>query len=388
MIVNTGTLQLVLYPVISSVLTIERFGNVLTIMGLVNVISVVFGGSLNNTQLIDRKFYKSNTNFFGDFKTIYSLYLFPIILFSLFLLSLPFFSLSIIERILIILLIVLTSIRSYLPVYWRIDLEYNFILKHSVITALGYLAGCILVKLNNDLSWVWAFILGELFSMIYLFAKTGFLKVEFKKSKNLKKVNTDFINLMSSNIVANIMTYFDRFVLQALIGSKEVSIFFAASIFGKLTSIVLQPISGVILSHLSRQEDKNQKRYFAGFVTFSLVSGLLLFIVSLLLSPFLVKILYSNLYGEAKGIMNLANLSAILLVMGSLLQPLLLKFLKLYWQNIIQIIYALVFAVLGYWLTKEYRLTGFVYASLISNAVRYISFLLIGYFKLWRKNHD
>ena len=87
--------------------------------------------------------------------------------------------------------------------------------------------------------------------------------------------------------------------------------------------------------------------------------------------------------------MNLANLSSILLTIGSLFQPVLLKFTKLYWQNVIQILYAVLFIMLSLFLINKYQLIGFVYASLFANLFRLLLFILVGYFSIWRnKNND
>ena len=206
--------------------------------------------------------------------------------------------------------------------------------------------------------------------------------------KNFKKINRDFLNLFLSNIVANILTYFDRFLLQALLGPTEVSIYFAASIFGKLSSMVLQPISGVFLSYLSRENSDKKKKYYLYFLLASIGFGVMLFCISLIFSPIFVNILYKNLYVEAKQYMTLANLSTIILITGSLLQPVLLRFSNLVWQNIIQLVYAASFIILGYLLMKSYGMMGFVIASLVSNSIRFILFVIVGYFSIWRNEDD
>ncbi|HFD1796239.1 TPA: hypothetical protein QFP13_002525, partial [Enterococcus faecium] len=69
-------MQLVVYPMISSFVPIGEFGYILTLMGLVNVISVVVGGSLNNVQLINRTYYLNEEDYYGDFKRLFILSLF------------------------------------------------------------------------------------------------------------------------------------------------------------------------------------------------------------------------------------------------------------------------------------------------------------------------
>ena len=61
--ISTVILQLIIYPTISANVSISSFGTILTIMGGVNVISVVLGGSLNNAQLVNQKFIKKKNIF-------------------------------------------------------------------------------------------------------------------------------------------------------------------------------------------------------------------------------------------------------------------------------------------------------------------------------------
>lgn len=386
--ISTAILQLAVYPIISFKLPTGEFGMLLTIMGVINIIAVVFGGSLNNTQLIDKKLYTDNYKYYGDFKRILYCYLIFIFFSSCFILVLPFFRLNYVSIFLLVVLIILTTLRSYLPVLWRITLSYDKVLKHSIITAVGYIIGILIFLSTNSIQWPVVFLIGEIFSTCYLFRKTNFLSFKITKSSNYIKVNQDYLNLFSANIVANILTYFDRFILQGLLGSDEVSIFFAASIFGKLSSLMLQPIAGVVLSYLSREDDGRKKRYFSIFTIMSLVSGIVLFGISIIFSPILVKILYPILYIDAVKIMNLSNLSSIILIVGSLFQPIILKFSKLYWQNVIQLFYAISFVLLGFYLTDRFQLIGFVYASLVSNIVRLLGFVLVGYFSIWREKND
>lgn len=386
--ISTGILQIIIYPLISSYTSIEEFGLLLTTMGLVNVIAVVFGGSLNNTQLIDKRYYNSDNSFFGDFKRVFFTWQPLIVALTFLILLLPFFSLSWVKIAQIIILVVLTTARSYLPVLWRLQLSYDRILWHSMITSIGYILGSVIFIELPIIGWPSIFIIGEFFSLLYLLVKTQFIHYSLSKSDNYKRINKDYISLLSSNIVANTLTYFDRFILQGLMGAEEVSIFFAASIFGKLSSLILQPISGVMLSYLSRKDDKEKKKYFSLFLLLSVSSGVLLFLISLILSPIMVKILYPTLYTESIKIMTLSNLSVIILIVGSLLQPIILKFSKLYWQNVVQTIYAISFASLGYFLTMKYQLVGFVVASLTSNIIRFCLFAIVGYISIWREKND
>ena len=53
----TGVLQIVVYPVLARLFNASAYGILLTVMGIVNTVSVSIGNTLNNTRLIQ------NTNY-------------------------------------------------------------------------------------------------------------------------------------------------------------------------------------------------------------------------------------------------------------------------------------------------------------------------------------
>jgi len=389
LVLSTGVTQLIIYPIISSQLSTSEFGFILTIMGIINVIAVVVGGTLNNVQLIDKSNYLNNKDFLSDFKR---LFIMGILAVSVILTVTSIVGLdnkNFLSNLMVLIIVILTTLRAYAPVYWRIELNYKNIFYHSLISSTGYLFGTLIFYFFLSDYWEISFLIGEFFSTIYIFKRTIFGKIKIiTKSTEFRKSKNDYFILMSSNIVSNSLVYFDRFILQVAIGSAEVSVYFAASIFGKLASMVLQPISGVFLSYLSREGKEDKKKFYLFFLVLSLSSGTILYILSLIFSPFMIRLLYSNLYDMAEPIMNYANLSSILMIIGSLFQPVLLKYSKLSWQNVIQVIYASLFVFLSWFLISRSGISGFVQASVISNFVRLLLFISIGYYSIWRKEND
>lgn len=122
----------------------------------------------------------------------------------------PLINLDLLGKIQLLILILFTTLRAYLPVFWRIELNYKLIMWHSVFTATGYIIGSLIFSHTKD-NWLITFLVGEIFSFLFLLKNTQFLSYKVTKSQNFKKINRDFLNLFSSNIVANILTYFVDF---------------------------------------------------------------------------------------------------------------------------------------------------------------------------------
>ena len=65
----TIMLQIVIYPLLASRYSDLEYGTILTIMGIMNIIIVTLGNSLNNVRLIQNKEYLDK-NVTGDFNLL------------------------------------------------------------------------------------------------------------------------------------------------------------------------------------------------------------------------------------------------------------------------------------------------------------------------------
>ena len=68
-LIATGVAQLMLYPLLLRYMSSERYGAMLTVMGIANTIAVSCGGSLNNTRLLLQSDYEKE-NLTGDFSPV------------------------------------------------------------------------------------------------------------------------------------------------------------------------------------------------------------------------------------------------------------------------------------------------------------------------------
>lgn len=124
----TGVLQIVVYPVLARLFNASAYGILLTVMGIVNTVSVSIGNTLNNTRLIQNTNYEEQ-GISGDFNLILS---FSGIIgaVAIWIIGQRIFGFSIFTSVLMVILVLLMSWRAYFIVAFRIVLDFksNFIL--------------------------------------------------------------------------------------------------------------------------------------------------------------------------------------------------------------------------------------------------------------------
>ena len=372
----TGISQLIIYPNLSKDLGQVEFGSLLTLMGLSNVIGVVFGNSLNNIRLLKNiKYLDKGLN--GDFKYILK----KIIILSVIIMILVSIifkkQVNTIDSILLIIITILIIYRGYLNVYYRLDLKYNMILLQMIITGVGYIIGLILFKVIK--SWPIVFLTGEVGCFILTYYTTGYKVEECKKTELYNETKREFIQLLTSNLVVNVLLYADRLLINPILGAANVTIYYVASIVGKVFGIVLQPISSVMLTYISKDKKINKRKLFTKMVIIIIICGVIGYILIIPITPVIIGVFYPDNLRSALIYTNIANLSVILMIMGSLIQPFTLKFCPMNWQTRIQCIYAIFYLISSIILMNSNGLFGFCIAAAISNFIRVVLFIVIGY---------
>jgi capsular polysaccharide synthesis protein len=378
--IMTGITQIIIYPFLSNRLGTIAFGSLLTLIGLSNAIGVIFGSSLNNIRLLKQHKHEELGKK-GDFRRLLLISQIFIAI-SIILISIIFKGqITVIESITLILVTIFTMYRVYMNVYYRIDLNYTYILLHMVITAIGYVIGIVLFSFISI--WPIVFLCGEIAAFIFALLTTSFKNENYEKTLLYNETKKEFIQLALSNTMANLLLYLDRLIINPILGAANVSIYFVASIVGKTLGIVLQPLSSIILTYISKIEKVNKRKLFTAMVSVIIVFGGISYILSIPITPIITKVLYRDSYLQAKPFYNISNLSVILMIMGNLIQPMILKYCPIIWQSIVQGIYTITYVFLVIILMNKYGLMGFCIGAAIANLIRLIIFLVVGYINVF-----
>lgn len=373
-ILSTGVLQLVVYPFLARRHSEGEYGEILLIVGVVNVFILTFGNSLGDIRLIlnaDTEKKETNTDFniFLLFASIVG-----VIVFSVF--AFVHKSVSLNNYILLGAFCIVGIIHSYLIALIRLKLLFVKSVVASLFMTVGYIIGMILCYFTHV--WAVVFLVAYLVSTAYLAFITGFMKDGFKKTNRMRRIMGQYSQLATSYGLKSGLTYIDRFTIYPLMGNDTVAIYTVASIFGKCVLLVLQPIANVILGYYVQPGYKMGRKKYWIINSVSLSFGLIAFVFALIFSKLFVKILYPTYIDLVLPYLAIANLATIIGALISLVQPSLLKFASMTWQIIIQVAYGVLCVSLSLILIPVHGLMGFCYSMLISNSARLAFMFVVG----------
>lgn len=371
----TLALQIAIYPYLASRYEINEYGIILIIMGIYNTIVSTIGTSLNNIRLIKNGNYQNEKA--GDFNLILAIFIFIGGL-SSFLVFRNALNIDITTTFFLIIATTLGIIKSYSSVIFRIQLNFLYIFYCSIITVVGYILGLFLIRYIDI--WPLAFCLGELLACIFIFNKTNVFSGKFLKSKMFNDTFNGFLLLLLTNLVANLLVYLDRLLLLPFLGAENVTIYTVASFFGKSMGVIMIPISGVLLGYYAQKNFKmSLKRFW--YINYSIIfMSIIFFIVSSLISPWVTQLLYPRIAGLSTPYILLANLASIIGIAANIVHPSVLKYADIKWQVCVQVVFGLVYILLGIVMIRYDGLRGFCIAAIIANITRLLMLFFIGTF--------
>lgn len=375
--VTVGVTQLLLYPLLASIFDAEQYGEILSIMGVANTIVATIGGSLNNTRLIVENEYTKQEKK-GDFipmiiigSIIGSIIEVIYLLFEV--------KLNIIVFMGIAMFVFIASIRNYADVYFRIKLDYRKIMICSTMVAAGNLIGVMLLFITkNKQVWFLAFLIGEVIGIFYILLYSDMRKDIVKYTSRAPRIIHIEVALLLSTFISNVLTYLDRFMLMPALGGEAVSLYTTASFLGKSFGVIIIPLSGVLLSYYSQQNfNMNTKKYWKINIFVAIISVPAYLICVILARP-ITGLFYPTLVKGAYPYMAVANGAAIINALANMTQPAVLKYAKTYWQVILQIVYSVIYLLLGYIGIKREGLYGFCIAAILAAVIRLVLLYTIG----------
>lgn len=367
----TCVLQILIYPMLGQNFNIMDYGLLLTIMGVVNIIASAFGNSLNNTRLLKNNLYKNP----GDFNIL--LLFSSVFSFLLMLLLVTFvFKCTLYMSFLIAFLTLLSVIRQYLIVEYRLNLNFRGLLVNNIYISVGYCIGLSLSLCFKN--WVYAFIMGELFGVLHCFKKNRLIFEPLKFTTKYKETYQTYLHLIISILFGQAMLYIDRFIIMPFLGSEMVSIYTVASYAGKTLGILAIPISSVLLSYYTKKDFVfTKKKLYQNFLIVMVISCLS-FVIIQLLSPYVLPLFYPQIYVFTVPYLALANLGSIFTISSNLLQPAIMKVSKTKYQIYIQLVFIFNFLITVYLFIGNYGLYAICFAMIFANVIRILFMLSIG----------
>lgn len=372
-LVSTGTMQLILYPQLAVNLGEVSYGTMLTVMGVINVITLAFGNNLAQTRLISEHKYKEGDEI-GDFQ----IFLFvSCILSSLcVLLACCMINISASELLPIVVLTATTVLKSYYLVTFRLSIDYKKNLIANLIIGFGYIIASLV--LLTFLHWSWAFTLSNVLCIIYICRVSGIVYEPFKVTGLFKESVRSYVMLIIGGLLSNLTTYLDRFVLYPILGAVSVSSFFVATYFSKAISLVFAPITSVLLSYFVQGRIQLTRSVFLWVNLAVIISSAVLIVFCITFGAWLTELLFPTLYDDVSSYIFLGSVGTVIGIACSFNNVVVLAVASPAWQTIIPSISMPVYLILSILLSSQFGLTGMCFALILSGALRFMMNFLVG----------
>jgi len=372
-VLTTFANQIVLLPLLALIFDADEYGLILTLFGIKNIISGTLGNSLYSTRLIVNSKYEEEQQK-GDFNRLILISaIISIVVMGI--ASKIVGEVNTVIWVLLLPVVAIYTLNSYFIVWYPIKLEFKQSFIHSIVVSIGTLIGALIVYITH--LWPLAYLASGIAGLLFITKRTEIIQEGLAKTKLKSATVRKWIMLMMTTLLTNIVTYLDRLILYPLIGAAAVSIFSTASYFGKALSVLIMPISSVMLGYYAQRNFKMTKKRFWSINGVCAVLLLIFAFFSLTFGKSVTGLLFPKLMDDAAPYIFIANMSSAIAALTQIVQATALKYAKTYWQIIIQIVYFTIYFGLGMVMIKTNGLMGFCFASLFANTSRMVILLVI-----------
>lgn len=373
--IPTFVLQLLILPSLASHMTDERYGLLVTILSLLNIVPATMGNALNNIRLVEgnEEAETEKVRNYNAILTALSLVSLGIVLgFSLYYER----TVSPVSLGLTLLVAVLWLLREYHLVAFRLKLNYVHITISNIIMVAGYAAGYFVFLRTGH--WQIIYLLGLAFSLVFIFMKSSLWREPFKTDGRLKRIFSQTSLLALSGMLLRVTTYADKMLIFPVIGGALVSVYYASTLFGKIVSQVITPISGVMLSYLAKASRKNDDLFRLTFLSSAAVCLVGYFACVAISRPILGWI-YPQFVDGAMQYIWVTTGTAVLTALISIINPFVLKFFDMKWQIAINGLYVALYVALSMALLGAKGLYGFCVGTLVATSLKLLFMLAVYY---------
>ncbi|MGN0170892.1 MAG: hypothetical protein ACI39H_09060 [Lachnospiraceae bacterium] len=356
-------LQLFILPLLSSHMSSDNYGLVVTVLSLFNVVSSTMGNTLNNIRLIKGAQCEKEYNFNIILIILAGTNFIIIFIFSFF----YYGDLSYFSLLLNIIVATLWLFKEYYIVGFRIKLNYLNIVKSNLILTCGYVVGYGIFLITDY--WQCIYISGLLSCFVFISTKVKFWKEPLEINKDFKGLLWQTILLLISSVLYRVPTYADKLIIYPILGGTCVSIFYVATLFGKIVSMVITPVSGVILSYLSKTKKKDGKSFSTVFVI-SIVVGVVGYFLCLLISRPLLGIIYPDYIENAMKYIPITTGTVVITALITIVDPFVLRFFDMKWQVFINACYVVFYLLISLIFLQLWNLLGFCVGALVTSILK------------------
>lgn len=372
-----AVMQLLLFPYFEKSIGQNEFGEFLLYYAIFNVISVTLATSFTNLYQKKYNTYKgltdSKLNYYIFMKSMIIYFsIFVLLLFVLLIVT----NITILEYVILLFLILFTAIRTFMLVWYRVNKKFERILVINILLSIFYMC-VIFLEIDSMLNILISFSFVELviILIIGLMVRINIITIF---NINIKNISFKSINiLMISGFASSLMNYSDRFIINFLLGSGSITVFYIASLPTKMMLIPFNMLSSVILSYLAETDKISMKIKKKVFVLLPLIF-LVVTMSSYFIGLILIKYIYPNYLPLIEKIYILVILTFGLICLEFILRSFLLKYYSIKIKALLDVSSLILFILLSMiFVNIEQSLIAIAYAQLISYVIKIFIEILI-----------
>lgn len=379
-----ATLQLFIYPKVAKIIDGNAYGLMLTIYSIWMVLPFSLGNVLNNIKLLNFPKYQEIEDE-GDIAVILRQWAVVSTIVVSFVIWWYCGSFSFVHVTIGTVIGILIFLKAYLEVGFRINLNYKAVLINNILLTVGFVIGYI-VFLKTGI-WECIFLNGYLFSSIYCTFKTHLLREKPKRTLLYCIVKKDAYSLLISVLVNSLTSYADKLILYPLMGGAVVSVYYTATILGKITGMLTGPINSVLLSYIAHWDNSKTDIFYKVLMIGTIVS-ILGYSISILISRTVIGLLFPQWLNPVLEIMPLTTVTIMLGVLATILNPFVLKYCKMHWQIGIRVISSVVYFGSALLLWKYIGLKGFCIGTIIGALTKLVIMIFVYYRSVKSANYN
>ena len=239
---------------------------------------------------------------------------------------------------------------------------------------LGYFVGFICFKIFGY--WELIYIIGFLSSYVGFYGYYNDIFEKISITSYFKKIAKNMATLTLATFFSKLLLYSDKLIIYPILGGASVSIYYVATVLGKVVSLITTPMNSVLLSHLST-EVINKELFLKKLLFYGSILSVVIYILIVQSSNYILTILYPQYVADASKYIPITSIVIIISSFSSCLNSFILKFYAILWQTIINSISLVIYIVLCLSLSTKYSLYGFCVGSLVSVCIKLIIMLCI-----------
>lgn len=366
-------IQVLVYPGFDRALGHELYGNALTAISVISVVSVSVGVGVNYARMaLSARVPSTN----GDYNV--SLCVGAVLCAAAGVFAGHFVGMTgLLPLVLFAGMSVSMSLRYYSDVDFRLTTNYRKLLVFYVVLSLGYFLGMLLFRVTGQFQIV--FIVAELLAVLFvvLFGKI-YKRPAFTLSENHNRVFRSCAQLTGSQIFANLILNCDRMLINAFMGGTAVTIFYTASLLGKSVALLTGPFNGVIIGFLAKSERAITRKFFSFCVGAACAVSAVAMLVLWPVTPWMIRLLYPDVVESAAPYFVLANAGQIAYFVSNLLLVIALRFMSERFQFVVNFAYTILFLAMCIPCLVQGNFMAFMQCVLAANVIRLLVIIVAG----------